>query len=181
MKIGSLAAAAVSVVSLLSAPIAFSQQIKKDTPVVSSDQPGATSVGTVKSGVSAKILERRGFWIKIDAGGLTGWIKISSLQFGNGGASKIALDTGRMTTGNIVSTSAARGMTKGEFLESTPNESALALLKNNVPAADTVMKFSEIGRLVPKKIAALAVPAVSPKPSTESASTKKNSEAQENW
>lgn len=181
MKIGSLAAVAASLIALLSAPIAFSQQVKKDTPVVSSDQPGATSVGTVKSGVSAKVLERRGFWVKIEAGGLTGWIKISSLQFGIGGGSKIALDTGRMTTGNIVSTSAARGMTKGEFLESTPNESALALLENNVPAADAVGKFSEIGRLVPKKIAALAVPAANPKPAAESASTKKNSEAPENW
>lgn len=181
MKTGSLAAAAVSVTALLFAPIALSQQVKNDTPLVSSDQPGAISVGTVKSGVSAKVLERRGFWVKIDAGGLTGWIKISSLQFGNGGTSKITLDTGRMTTGNIVSTSAARGMTKGEFLESTPDESALALLKSDVPAADAVVKFSEIGRLMPKKIAALAVPAVNPKPAAESASTKKNTEAQENW
>lgn len=182
MRIGNYSKLSVSAVVLLLVSAAFAQEVKKDTPLVASDQPGASTVGTAKSGARAKILERKGFWVRIEAGGATGWTKISALQFGGAGASAIAIDTGRMSKGNIVSSSAARGMTKGEFLEAAPNEAALAMLKTQVPAADAIVKFAEAGKLTPRKIKALAAPSASPTSSSEAGSAKKSSaQAKEDW
>jgi hypothetical protein len=182
MKIGKLNKTAVSCVVLLLATAAVAQEVKQDTPLTVSDQPGASTVGIVKSGARVKILERRGFWVKIEAAGVTGWTKISTLQFGGAGAGKIAIDTGRMSKGNIVSSSAARGMTKGEFLEAAPNEAGLAALKAQVPAADALAKFSEAGKLTPRKVAALAVPAASPTAATEAGGAKKSAaQTKEDW
>jgi hypothetical protein len=182
MKIGNRPCVIVSCLVLLLSTAAVAQEIKKDAPLVASDQPGASSVGTAKFGSRAKILERKGFWVKIEAGGLTGWTKISALQFGGAGAGKIAIDTGRMSKGNIVSSSAARGMTKGEFLEAAPNAAPLAALKDQVPPAEAIVKFAEAGKLTPRKIAALAVPAASPTPAAEGGGANKSSaQPKEDW
>jgi hypothetical protein len=182
MKIGNRYSVIVSCLVLLLSTAAVAQEIKKDTPLVTSDQPGASSVGIAKSGARAKILERKGFWVKIEAGEVIGWTKISALQFGGAGSGKIAIDTGRMSNGNIVSSSAARGMTKGEFLDAAPNAAPLAVLKDQVPPAEAIVKFAEAGKLTPRKIAALAVPAASPTPATEGGGAKKSSsQPKEDW
>ena len=182
MRIGNYSKLIAASFMVLLASAAVAQEVKKDTALVGSDQPGASTVGTAKSGARAKILERKGFWVRIEAGSATGWTKISALQFGGAGAGAIAIDTGRMSKGNIVSSSAARGMTKGEFLEAAPNEVALAMLKTQMPAADAIVKFAEAGKLSPRKIKALAVPPASPTSSSEGGSVKKSgTQAKEAW
>ena len=79
--------------------------------------------GSVKlaAGSPVKTLKRQGFWVEVDAAGKTGWLKVSQINFAGATGGATAIDTGRLGTGNIVATSAARGLSAKDLISGQPN------------------------------------------------------------
>lgn len=127
--------------------LAIGQVVKEETRLL--DKPSGVPLGTsVPSGTATKVIERQGFWIRVDISGRTGWIKASGLSFSSGSAGPAAIDTGRLGTGNIVSTSAARGLSAKDLLNGAPRIEEVAKLTQFIPDKASLMAFGSQGNLV---------------------------------
>ncbi len=99
---------------------ALGQTVREELVLL--DKPdGKITAVKLSAGSSIKVLRRQGFWVEIDASGRTGWAKVSQLNFAAAGSGPTAIDTGRLGTGNIVSTSAARGLSAKDLLNGQPD------------------------------------------------------------
>ena len=123
------------------------------------DKPdGAPQGAKLKAATPLKLLKRQGFWVEVDAGGKTGWLKVSSVSFA-GAAGPVSIDTGRMGTGNIVATSAARGLSAKDLLEGKPNlEEATKLEALSLDASGLVAFRTQGGVQPATNVAALTAP-----------------------
>lgn len=144
---------------------AAAQTLKEDATLA--EQPDSSKGTKLKAGTAVKMRKRQGFWVEIDAGGKIGWVKLGQLNLAaaNGGA--VAIETGRTGTGNIVSTSAARGLSAKDLLEGKPDLKGLSKLESLSLEAGAVEVFRTEGGIVPsmEKIALSAsVPAATTKP-----------------
>ena len=142
----------------------MAQTVREDISLF--DKPdGIQSTNKLKAGTPVKPLKRQGFWVEVDAGGKSGWLKVSAVNFSTGASGPTAIDTGRLGTGNIVATSVARGLSAKDLLEGKPNfEEAgkLDLLGADVAAVDA-LRLQGGTKLVVLTIA-LAAPAPTPAP-----------------
>ena len=152
--------------------VASAQSLRQDTQLL--DKPDGVGISTpVKSSSVVRMLKRQGFWVEIDAGGKTGWVKASMINFSNAGSAPVAIDTGRLGTGNIVSTSSARGMSAADLLSGKPNFEEVEKLDKLVADSSDVQAFMAQGNIKPslEQVALSPVkmpPAASIKPSTTS-------------
>ncbi len=141
--------------------------------------------GNVKltAGSPVKALKRQGFWVEVDAAGKTGWLKIAQINFAGATGGATAIDTGRLGTGNIVATSAARGLSAKDLVSGQPNFEEANKLDTLTAQPAVLQSFLAAGSVVPinQKIQLTAprpTPAVTPgagagQPSGSSSSTKK--------
>jgi len=141
--------------------------------------PGATKL---KAGSSVKVLKRQGFWVEVDAGGKNGWLKASQLNFTGATGGPTAIDTGRLGTGNIVATSAARGLSAKDLVSGKPNFEEVKKLDGLSFDPAGIDGFVALGGVVPSKEkiqlaaakpAAPASAASSPSGATPAPATKK--------
>lgn len=124
------------------------------------DKPEGTPQGArLKAATPVKLLKRQGFWVEIDAGGRSGWVKVSAVSFA-GATGPVAIDTGRLGTGNIVATSAARGLSAKDLLEGRPNAEEADRLDTLVIDPGSVGAFRAQGGVQP--VASLS-PLVAPR------------------
>ena len=142
---------------------AQAQTLRQDAPLF--DKPDGAAVGApLKTGAAVKMLKRQGFWVEVDAGGKTGWLKASLLNFGGATGGATAIDTGRLGTGNIVSTSSARGLSSKDLLSGKPNMEEAAKLDLLVLDSAAVSAFMGQGNVKPisEKVALVAVRSAAP-------------------
>jgi hypothetical protein len=98
---------------------ANAQKLKEETRLF--DKPsGAQQYSVLTAGASVKVIEREGFWLKVQVGNISGWTKASSIVFSSGTGGPIAIETGRTGAGNIVASSAARGLSAKDLLNGAP-------------------------------------------------------------
>lgn len=137
--------------------IASAQTLREEAGLF--DKPdGAPQGAKLKAATPLKLLKRQGFWVEVDAGGKSGWLKVSAVSFA-GAAGPVAIDTGRMGTGNIVATSAARGLSAKDLLEGKPNLEEAGKLEALALDASGVPAFRTQGGVVPAtNVAALSAP-----------------------
>ena len=98
-------------------------------------------------GTELKVLGRQGFWVQVDAGGRTGWIKASGVFFGSDRNGVVRLDTGRLGSGNIVAGSATRGLSAKDLLEGAPRPQELARLSQFTASVAAQQEFKNQGAL----------------------------------
>lgn len=123
----------------------LAQTIREDATAL--DKPNGKATGLkFSSGSSVKVVRRDGFWIEVNVAGKSGWIKASQVTFSSPGGS-VAIDTGRMGSGNIVSTSAARGLSAKDLLNGKPNLSDVGRLESIRVDAKDVQAFALAGNL----------------------------------
>ncbi|MFM8546307.1 MAG: SH3 domain-containing protein, partial [Betaproteobacteria bacterium] len=123
------------------------QVMREDAALV--DAPdGKAVVLNVKAGTAAKAVKRQGFWVQVDVGGKTGWIKASALNFSSGGGGPTAIDTGRMGQSNIVSTSSARGLSAKDLVSGQPNLEEVAWLESRATPPAALQAFLSGGGVV---------------------------------
>lgn len=137
---------------------ATAQTMKEDATLA--EQPDSAKGIKLKAGTAVKMRKRQGFWVEIDADGKVGWVKLGQLNLSTGSTGPVALETGRTGKGNIVSTSAARGLSAKDLLEGKPDLKGLAKLEGLTIEAAAVDAFRTEGGITPltEKIA-LSVPA----------------------
>ena len=106
--------------------------------------------GNVKlaSGSPVKALKRQGFWVEVDASGKTGWLKVSQINFAGATGGATAIDTGRLGTGNIVATSAARGLSAKDLVSGRPDFNEVNKLDALTAPPQMVQSFMVAGGLV---------------------------------
>ena len=126
---------------------AVAQTMREDAIALDKPNGKATSLKFV-FGSSVKVIRRDGFWIEVNVAGKSGWIKASQVNFASPGGS-VVIDTGRMGSGNIVSTSAARGLSAKDLLSGQPNLSDVSRLESIRVEAKDVQTFTLVGNLRP--------------------------------
>lgn len=124
-------------------------------------EPLATSatVAQVKTGAKLGILERNGFWRRVEGPEGQGWLKLSSVRVESGesaGAGLAALATGRGATGNVVTTSGTRGISAEDLTGSSPDTAELQRVEALAVAPEEARVFAADGGLVPRSLAYLA-------------------------
>ncbi len=134
------------------------QTLGKATDLKASPAPEAKTVKSLPANAPAKLLKRQGFWVEIESGGASGWVKLSDLNMGSGGASISAMDTGRTGKGNIVSTSAARGLSAKELTAAKPDVQQFEQLRALSVSAADAEAFAQAGGLKVRTVALLAAP-----------------------
>ena len=142
----------------------FAQTLREETGLFDRVD-GTQSASKLNAGTPVKPLKRQGFWLEVDAGSKSGWLKVSAVNFSSGASGPTAIDTGRLGTGNIVATSVARGLSAKDLLEGKPNfveAGKLDLLGADAAAVDALRLQGET-KLVVLTIA-LAAPAPTPAP-----------------
>ena len=87
--------------------------IKKETALLSEPKTTGTARNVLGPKTKATVLTRKGIWVQIQANGENGWVKLSSLRFGDSGNYRTSLSelkTGREGAGNNVAATGARGL-----------------------------------------------------------------------
>ncbi len=131
----------------LAATAVHAQVVREDASLV--DAPdGKTVVLNVKAGTAAKAVKRQGFWVQVETGGKTGWIKASALSFSGGAGGPTAIDTGRMGQSNIVSTSSARGLSAKDLVSGQPNMEDVTWLESRSIPPSALQTFLSSGGIV---------------------------------
>ena len=138
----------------------MAQSLSKAADLKASPAPEAKTVESVAANVSVKLLKRQGFWVEVSAGGATGWIKLSDLNMSAAsGPGLSAVDTGRTGKGNIVSTSAARGLSDKELTSAKPDAQQFEQLKALAVKPVDAENFAQAAGLKSRTVALLAPPA----------------------
>lgn len=122
-------------------------------------QPDAKVVQKLADKAAVKVLKRQGFWVEVEASGAKGWLKVSEISLGSGatGATGLGgLDTGRTGKGNIVSTTAARGLTAKELVAAKPDPQQVTQLKGLAVSASAADAFAKAGGLAVRQVALLS-------------------------
>lgn len=137
----------VWVLSALGMPLQ-AQSLKDDTKLFDKAD-GQPQGGTLAQGTGVKLHSRAGFWVEVDAGGRRGWLKASSISYAGQAGGPTAIDTGRLGKGNIVATSAARGLSAKDLLQGTPKPEEVAKLAAFAPDAASQKAFATQGAIKP--------------------------------
>ncbi len=120
------------------------QTLRQDAQLL--NKPDGAAVGApLKAGATVKMVKRQGFWVEVDAGARGGWIKLSMLNLSGATGGPTAIDTGRLGTGNIVATSAVRGLSAKDLLNGKPNFDEAAKLEALVVQTQAAQAFLVAG------------------------------------
>ena len=119
-------------------------------------EKSATS-GSVSANSQFQILERKGFWAKVQSGSANGWTKMSSLNLdqNNSGAAASALGglvSGRTGSGNIVSTSGTRGLSAEDLKASKPDMDAVKKVQGFTSSVASANDYANSGKLGLRKV-----------------------------
>lgn len=141
---------------------AQAQTVREDAVLL--DKPdGRPGAAKVAAGNAVKMLKRQGFWVEVDASGKVGWLRVSQLNFAGAIGGATAIDTGRMGTGNIVATTAARGLSAKDLLSGQPNFNEAARLDTLTAETSAVQAFLQAGGVV---ASSEKIQLISPRPTT---------------
>lgn len=133
MKTGARAALAALVATFLAggAAEAADPKLSRKDDLRAEPSAAAAVVASLDAGAPVKLMTRKGFWQQVQAGSVTGWVKLSSVDVGDGGSAVeglAALATGRGATGNVVAASGTRGLSAEDLTGARPDPAELARL-----------------------------------------------------
>ena len=162
LKLPSIQTAAIVAALLFCAGAAMAEPAKVRTagPIQAQPLAAAASTGSVKSGVTVDILQRKGFWARVKSGSQTGWLKLSRLSLGSGvsGNEIAALASGRTGSGNVVSASGGRGLDAADFERATPDSAAVSALSRTAASEAAATQFARSGGLKARKLDYIRAP-----------------------
>jgi hypothetical protein len=150
--VGGLVVAAMAVSG---ARAADTGRIRSAGPVLAVPSTSARSTGMVRTGTVVTLLERRGFWVKIQTVSAHGWLKLSQISLSSDATGRdiAALATGRTGTGNVVSASGGRGLDNGEDIaKATPNPAAVAQVAKLAVSPSAAEAYAQAGHLKPRRL-----------------------------
>ena len=120
-------------------------EAKRDCSLRATPSAKAESLGSVDSGASLQVGERKGLWLKIESPS-EGWLKLTEVKFtetsSGGGLSGLA--SGREATGNSVASSGARGLGTEQLETAEPDFEELEKLKEFESTIDAKEFFASL-------------------------------------
>lgn len=152
------------VLSLCVAADALAQETTVSVELKASADPASKSVGRLPAKAPLKIIERKGFWIRVESSGGKGWIKASTATMGGISSGLSGLASGREGKGNIVSTSAARGLSAKELVAAKPDFNQAEELQRISVDSKAAEAFASSGKLGKRSVALLVAPSKSSEP-----------------
>ena len=155
---------------------ALAQETTVPVELKAAADPASKSLGRLPANSPLKILKREGFWIEVESSGGRGWIKASTATMGSASSGLSGLSSGREGKGNIVSTSAARGLSTKELVAAKPDFNQVEELQRSSVDSKAAEAFASSGKLGKRSVALLAAPSKSSEPSP-AAKQKKPSKA----
>jgi len=155
---------------------ALAQETTVPVELKAAADPASKSLGRLPAKSPLKILKREGFWIQVESSGSRGWIKASTATMGSASSGLSGLSSGREGKGNIVSTSAARGLSSKELVAAKPDFNQVEELQRNSVDSKAAEAFASSGKLGKRSVALLAAPQKSSEPGP-AAKQKKPSKA----
>ncbi|MSQ48562.1 MAG: hypothetical protein EXR78_09320 [Deltaproteobacteria bacterium] len=127
---------------------AWGQTLREEVALF--DKPDGKPAATkLKAGSPVKTLKRQGFWVEVDTEGKVGWLKVSQIKFAGATGGSTAIDTGRLGTGNIVASSAARGLSAKDLLSGAPKPEEVAKMAAFAPTPAALLTFQAQGGIKP--------------------------------
>jgi hypothetical protein len=147
--------AAVWLIQALGLPsFALAQQAKAAKPADLLAEPtaGAAKSGSMTAGQAISVLDKKGFWVKVQSGSQSGWVKLTDIELPNAVTKIDPMSTGRTSGGNIVNTAGVRGLSPEELKGSKPNTAAVdQAVQNAAKVSDSdVSAFVSSGGVVPR-------------------------------
>lgn len=163
------------------------QMIAKPADLKAEPMSEAKNLKALQPNTPVKMMKRQGFWAEVEVAGQKGWVKLSDLNMSTGVSSGlIQMDTGRSGKNNIVSTSAARGLSGKELIAAKPDPLQFDQLKSLAVSAADAESFSKSGGLQTRTLSLLVAqsPPAASNPATGQSGaakgkTSKNSEEDE--
>ena len=165
------------------------QTVREEALLLDKPEGKPTNI-KLSAGAAVKTVKRQGFWVEVDASGKTGWLKVSQINFAGATGGATAIDTGRLGTGNIVATSAARGLSAKDLISGQPNLNEATKLEGLTAEPQTVQAFLVAGGITPikdkiqltvPKPAAPAAPAAAGGGSSNSAPSDAKKKGNDDW
>lgn len=148
----------VAAICLLDLGSALAQTLSGTTDLKESPSDQAKTVKSAPANTSIKLIRRQGFWAEIEALGNKGWVKLSNVQLGGGAGLAAGLDTGRMGKGNIVSTSAARGLSSKELTGAKPDFNGFEQFRQLTVTVNAADAFAQSANLQTRMVALVSTP-----------------------
>ena len=105
----------------------YAQNAKAGAKLRSEPSASGNIVRVLSQETPVDLIGRKGFWINVKVAESKGWLSIKELSASKKGSTR-ALNTGRQTKGNIVATSAARGLTAEDLVSARPDFDAFGQL-----------------------------------------------------
>ena len=110
----------------------------KNTALYKDASISSASSISIEAKKTVKIIEKKGFWVKIDFNGQSGWLKLNDLELPNIKPNVDAISTGRASSDNVVNTAGVRGLSPEDLKNSKPDTNAVEIaIKNNNLIKDT--------------------------------------------
>ena len=130
----------------------------KDDTLRSKPFLDAARIAPLKRGSSVQIVKRQGAWTSVKGGAVSGWVRSLSLKSGTatvkaGGLASI--NTGRLGSGKIVSTTGIRGLNEGseeELKKAEFNGEALLAAEKQGVSSEDAAAFAKRGKLKQRSI-----------------------------
>lgn len=137
-------------------------------------QPSASAKVTanVPKGTSVNILAKQGGWLRVTAGGSTGWIRLLSVRAGTGGlggagvGDVVGAATTRSDPSRVVAVAGLRGLSDADLKQAKFNPDELARMEAAAVSAAQARSFAGQARLAAVKVPALPAPAKSAQPAS---------------
>ena len=140
------------------AGVAYAQSTSKKADLKETNTAESKTVKSIPENTKLAIIQRLGFWVQVKADNASGWLRLSEVQFSDGSNNRVNLsniESGRTGKNNIVSASAARGLSASQLQEAPADFTALQLLKSLSANDDVLLKFRKEGSLQVKTFSPL--------------------------
>ncbi|TSA54204.1 MAG: hypothetical protein D4R44_02055 [Actinobacteria bacterium] len=137
---------------LLSSPLR-AEELLTDQGLLSEPKAQVSVTGHAKKG-KITVLEKKGFWIKVKAGNVSGWTKLSNVKADSTsrGLGLGDINTGRSASGNIVATSGVRGLDGGDLKNAQPDFKEFDRLVAQKVTREQAVDFAKQAGLTTKKL-----------------------------
>lgn len=134
------------------------QTLSAPTDLKDAASEQAKTIKSAPANTPVKLIRRQGFWTEIELLGSKGWVKLSSVQLGSGAGLAAGLDTGRTGKGNIVSTSAARGLSSKDLTSAKPDFNGFEQLRKLSVSPNAADAFAQSAQVQTRSVALLSAP-----------------------
>jgi uncharacterized protein YgiM (DUF1202 family) len=141
--------------------------VVRDTELKDKPYADAKTLKRLPARTAVTIVDRQGGWLRVQAGGQQGWVRLLHVSSQSAGGSKSGADelksaanvaTGRAGAGNIVSTTGIRGLNEEQLSKAQPNPAELQRLESYGASKEQAAAYARSHKLDRRQVAYVAEP-----------------------